>query len=114
MTIALKKLPDSKRIIAPLRLIFWGIIICLVGIRLEHFDIINDFVGMVMISWGVILLSRISISDSYRQWMLFVVIVAIISTIVTFFVEVLCPLVQHPLEWIQTPRPNIALTLAIF
>ena len=74
------------------------------GIRFNHFDIINDFVGMVMISWGVISLSRISISNSYRWWMLSVVIIAIISTIVMFFAEVL-----HPLRLIQTPKPNMAL-----
>jgi len=109
MTATSERLPDSKRVIVPLRLIFWGIIVCILGIQINHFDIINDFAGMVMITWGVIALSRVPISVSYQRWMAFSIVVAVISTIVTFFTEVL-----YPLKLIQTPTPTMTFwTLAM-
>ena len=98
---ASEALPGPKRIIIPLWLIFWGIIICILDIRINHFDIINNFVGMLMISWGVISLSRASISARYQQWMFFVVIIAIIDTIFTFFTEVLLITSVWNLDWHQ-------------
>jgi hypothetical protein len=87
----------AERVVVPCRLIFWGTIICIPEFRLNGFDIINDFVGMIMILWGVVSLWRIPISVQYQRWMAFPVILAIFATIETFFTEVL--LVQiHPNE----------------
>jgi hypothetical protein len=100
MTLPSEILHAPKRVIAPCRLIFWGIIICIIDFRLNGFDIINDFVGMIMILWGVVSLSRVPISAQYQRWMAFPVILVILSTIGTFFTEIL--LVQiHPNEFVS-------------
>jgi len=79
----------AERVVVPCRLIFWGTIICIPEFRLNGFDIINDFVGMIMILWGVVSLWRIPISVQYQRWMAFPVILAIFATIETFFTEIL-------------------------
>ena len=102
MTATLEELPDSNRIIAPLRLVFWGNVVCFLDIRLNHFDITNNFIGMTMILWGAILLFCVPVSNLHQKRMLFVIIVVIITTIIMFFTEVL-----YPLKWIQIPKPNL-------
>ena len=93
MTTSSQEQPDPKRIITPLRLIFWGNIVVAVALKVNcYFDIINDFVGMVMILWGVISLSRAPVSRSYKRQMSLLVIVAFFATVYTFFYAVLLPL----------------------
>ena len=93
MTTPSQELPDPKRIITPLRLIFWGSIVVVTVLKVNSaFDIINDFVGMVMILWGVVSLSRVPISHSYKRQMGLLVIVTFCITVFTFFYAVLLPL----------------------
>lgn len=86
----------------PLRLIFWGIILCIIKIELDNFDIVNDFVGMSLILWGTVSLSRIPVSVSYRRRMLLLVVLAMTGTVFSFFNAVLLPF--RP-EW--SPDPSL-------
>ena len=80
---------DIQATILPLRLIFWGGLICIFDVTFSQtvngvgwkIDIFNDFVGMLMITWSVFRLGRIRFSDRYRTAMLFVQIIAVLSCI---------------------------------
>ncbi|MFQ5655490.1 MAG: hypothetical protein ACE5GW_12265, partial [Planctomycetota bacterium] len=75
--------------IAPLRLIFWGGLLCILDFYITRtmngvgfrFDFLNDFVGMLLITAGVFRLSEISVSDRYRNAMLFVRVIAVLGVI---------------------------------
>ena len=76
--------------ISPLRLIFWGGIICIFDLTLSQtrandegwkFDFINDFVGMLMITWGVFQLGKIDLHTRYLIAMKFVMTVAVLSSL---------------------------------
>lgn len=74
--------------ITPLRLIFWGGLLCLIDITFTQkvngsgfkFDLLDDFVGMVLITTGVFRLARFAPSHSYAKGMAFVKVVAVVST----------------------------------
>ncbi|MBL0717092.1 MAG: hypothetical protein JJV89_03485 [Desulfosarcina sp.] len=76
---------ELQTAILPLRLILWGGLICIVDLEFTHtvngegwrFDVINDFLGMLMITWGVFQLSRFTVHDRYRTAMAFVKVVAV-------------------------------------
>jgi hypothetical protein len=70
---------DIKRAITPLRLIFWGGIICVFDFKYNRFDILNDVIGAIMIAWGVFGLSNLRVHQRYRVAMLFVKIISIFS-----------------------------------
>ena len=95
-------LTTFKNINSSLRFIFWGILVCAVDLKLGEFDIINDFVGMLMILRGVVTLSRVPLSDRYKRWMFFTVAVTVLTTICTFLSSVLLPL-----HIIRMPKPNM-------
>ena len=73
--------------ITPLRLIFWGGLICVFDFTFSlttngegwKFDIINDLVGMLMITWAVFQLGKINVHERYRTAMLFVTVIAVLS-----------------------------------
>ena len=69
---------DIRRAIAPLRLIFWGGIICVFDFRFNGFDIVNDVIGAMMIAWGVFRLGDFRIHEHYGAAMLFVKIISIL------------------------------------
>ncbi|MFT6793632.1 MAG: quinol-cytochrome oxidoreductase complex cytochrome b subunit [Rubritalea sp.] len=78
---------DIRATISPLRLVFWGGLICVFDFTFSQtvngegwkFDIINDLVGMLMITWSVVQLGKIELHDRYRIAMNFVTIVATLS-----------------------------------
>jgi hypothetical protein len=61
--------------ITPLRLIFWGGLLCLIDITMTQringvsfkFDLLDDFLGMVLVTIGVFRLSRFAPSRSYAK-----------------------------------------------
>lgn len=79
---------DIGKIISPLRLIFWGGLLCVFDFRVSQtssgkgwqFDILNDFAGMLLITWGVFQLARINVHDRYKTAMLFVKVAAALSS----------------------------------
>lgn len=80
---------DVKKALKPLKCIFWGAILCVIDFNVTSrvngsgisFDFLNDFIGMMMITYGVFKLSEITIDMSYAKMMNFVKIVAVISTL---------------------------------
>ena len=86
-------LDDDRRaplpaMITPLRLIFWGGLLCLIDVTFTQkvngsgfkFDLLDDFVGMLLVTAGVFRLGRFAPSRSYAKGMTFVKIVAVVST----------------------------------
>jgi hypothetical protein len=70
---------DIRRTITPLRMIFWGGLICVFDFNINHFDLFNDLVGTLMIAWGVFKLGGLEIHEFYSKAMLFVKIVVVLS-----------------------------------
>jgi len=68
---------DMKRAIAPLRLVFWGGILCVLDVRFNGFDLFNDVVGALLIAWGVFRLGGFQVHDRYRLAMRFVQIMSL-------------------------------------
>jgi hypothetical protein len=73
--------------VIPLRLIFWGALICLFDFTFAQktngtgwkCDVINDLIGMLMITGAVYKLGKIPVHDRYRKAMLFVTVMAVLS-----------------------------------
>ncbi|MFC1588090.1 hypothetical protein ACFL54_07260 [Planctomycetota bacterium] len=69
--------------IKPLRLIFWGGLVCFFDFTISldgaSFDIFNDTLGMVLITFGANSLFRIEVHDRYASSMQFVQRIALIS-----------------------------------
>jgi hypothetical protein len=74
--------PNSIRIrhaATPLRLIFWGLLICVLDFTFAEksggygfrFDFLNDVVGTCMIAAGVYWLAEFPVSEAYRKAMAF-------------------------------------------
>jgi hypothetical protein len=74
-------MPISKAII-PLRLIFWGALLAILDFSFSYsrsvnggpawgfrFDVLNDFVGMLLVTGGVYALWRFDVHPRYRRWM---------------------------------------------
>ena len=72
---------EIRNAIGPLRLIFWGGIICVLDFKFNGFDIINDVVGAAMITWGVFKLSEFQLDNRYRRAMLFVKIISVLCIV---------------------------------
>jgi len=70
---------DIRKVITPLRLVFWGGIICVFDFRFNGFDIVNDVLGAILIACGVFGLGDFRIPGRYRSAMLFVKIVSILA-----------------------------------
>jgi hypothetical protein len=78
-----------RHAITPLRLIFWGGLICLLDVKISsvrngygfQFDLLNDAVGAVMISIGVFSLAAIRVDDRYERAMTFVKIMSVLMVL---------------------------------
>lgn len=83
---------EVKEAVKPLRILFWGGILCVFDINVSSIvngegfklDFLNDFVGMLMITYGVFKLSKIFISNSYQKRMLFVKVISVFCCIDAF------------------------------
>lgn len=78
---------DIAAAVVPLRLVFWGGLLVLIDINFSQttngrgwsFDILNDLVGMILITWGVFRLGQLDVHDRYRQVMTFIKVVSLLS-----------------------------------
>jgi len=70
-----------ESLVGPLRLVFWGGILCVFDFKLNGFDVLNDVLGAVLIAWGVLRLGSSQIHERYRQAMLFVQVMALLYVI---------------------------------
>jgi uncharacterized membrane protein len=84
--------PMAKKMITALRLIFWGTLICMIDVRINQFDIINNFIGMILIMCGVLSLSKIAVSPRYSSRMFYNSVMVVLATIASFFTAVVYPL----------------------
>jgi hypothetical protein len=90
----------TETIITPLRLVFWGGLICLFDLNFSQttngrgfiFDVLNDAVGMILISTGVFRLGSCQVNDRYEKVMLFVKVVAVLATLDAFRAHIITPL----------------------
>jgi hypothetical protein len=81
--------PTLPPITAPLRGIFWGGLLCVLDFHISstsngegwRFDFLNDFVGMLTITWAVFRLSRIEVEPRYAIAMGFLKIVAVLGCV---------------------------------
>lgn len=79
--------PPVSTITSPLRGIFWGGLLCVLDFHISstsngegwRFDFLNDFAGMLVITWAVFRLSRIEVEPRYAIAMLFLKIVAVLG-----------------------------------
>jgi len=92
---------EHRKVIMPLRLIFWGIIISLPTININGFTGVNDFIGSVLMLWGIVVLSRIPISDQYQRWMWLPTVISIVWAISMLF-----PAFLQPLQLVPSPPPS--------
>jgi hypothetical protein len=76
--------PDFLKMVTPLRLVFWGGILCLIDVTVNGFDLLNDVLGMLLITIGVFRLGAIPVARSNARGMTFVKLVAVLSTLLTF------------------------------
>ncbi len=92
---------ELQKAVLPLKLIFWGGIICILDFTIDStssyngggsagcsFDLINDFAGMLMITWGVFELSNYRFYPQYdtiMKWLRIVAVVACIEAIEEHF-----------------------------
>ncbi|MBN1512808.1 MAG: hypothetical protein JXB13_12410 [Phycisphaerae bacterium] len=78
---------DISRVVSPLHAIFWGGILYIIDVNIGvsanengwQLDLLNDLLGMVLITWGVIKLAGMDVDASYGKAMVFVSIVAGLS-----------------------------------
>jgi len=80
---------EIRNTVTPLRLVFWGGLLCVLDFSFSETangegwkcDILNDFVGMVMITWAVFRLAGIKVNDRYAAAMVFVKVTAVLSCV---------------------------------
>ena len=89
-----------RRAIGPLRLVFWGGIICVLDFKINSFDVLNDFIGSLLIAVGVGMLCSIPVHSRYRRVMVFVLVMAIYGCITDFLAN-FSPEYPQPIPWIM-------------
>lgn len=83
---------ELQRAVSPLRRIFWGGILCVFDITFTmnghpigfKFDILDDFIGWLLMTSGVFQLGKMELARSYRKGMGFVKVICVISTFKAF------------------------------
>ena len=98
-------------------MIFWGGLLCVFDVSFSQvtyindeiasgfrFDFLNDFVGMLLITWGVLELAKFQIDDTYRKAMKFVFVCAALNSLealsehLVFNLPVLVSILLHVLS----------------
>ncbi|MGL6196478.1 MAG: hypothetical protein ACRC2T_16815 [Thermoguttaceae bacterium] len=100
-----------RKTITALRLVFWGFIICIVDVKVNGFDLLNDFFGVIMILCGVIKISKIPVSDNYTKQMFFPVCISWIAIFQVFYDEIVLPL--NP-SFSIPPNPVVLVVTAVY
>lgn len=72
---------NVRAAIGPLRLVFWGGLICVLHLKLNGFDILNDVIGMLMITVGVCMLLALRVHNRYAVAMQFVTAVSVLAVL---------------------------------
>src|SRR5688572_29645676 len=105
----------------PLRLIFWGGLLCLFDFSFSsqsnghgfQFDILNDLVGMALITVGVFRILGLRLDEKRRGMLLFVAVVSVVSTAEALLDHFIFP--RHELFfWLATLIGLAELTAILF
>ena len=80
---------DLRRAILPLRLVFWGGLLCLLDFKISeirngsgwNFDFLNDLAGMLMITGAVFRLGGFDLDRRYDRAMRYVKVVSVLATL---------------------------------
>ena len=71
---------EIHRAVGPLRLVFWGALLCVLDFNINGFDVLNDTIGTLLIAFGLWGLSELPVEEpSYRPKMQFMQVVAILA-----------------------------------
>lgn len=70
---------EVEKLVTALRLIFWGLIIVLIDINVQSFDLVNDIVGILVIASAIKLLTALHQNGAYRRVMRFARMVAFLA-----------------------------------
>lgn len=102
--------------IVPLRLIFWGGLLCVLDFSVSNsttingqitsgfkFDFLNDFLGMLLVTLGIYRLMKFDLDSGYRLNMMIVFAISLVNCLIAF--------ADHFV--FDTPMP-LALLLALF
>ena len=90
---------DIRRTITPLRLVFWGGILCVFDLAFSsatngegfRFDLLNDAVGVILITVGVFRLATVPVNRRYRRAMRFVQVVSVLVLVDAVREHILVP-----------------------
>jgi hypothetical protein len=71
----------------PLRKIFWGVLLLVLHLNISlttnghgyKFDLLNDFIGAILVAIGVFRLADFRVSHAYVSWMKFLKVMAVIG-----------------------------------
>ncbi len=108
--------------VTPLRMIFWGALLCVLDLTFSvtsngpaetgfRFDILNDFVGMILILVGVVRLARFDLDASYRAAMRFILVCAVLNAVEAFMGHFIFP--RPPVVSILSTLLGLASLVAI-
>jgi uncharacterized membrane protein len=78
-------IPDLRRCITPLRLVFWGGVLNVVDIRVNDIDLVSDLLGTTLMLVGLWKLSGIRVDAAYRKGLLFATLAAALSLVGQLF-----------------------------
>lgn len=86
--------------ITPLRMIFWGGLVCLVDVSTSttingegtRFDFVSDVVGTLLIAFATFRLCKVDIHERYMQWMGLVYGVALFAVLDAIRAHIITPL----------------------
>jgi hypothetical protein len=76
----------------PMLQIFWGCLICVIDVRLASFDVINNFLGMILITLGLSTLRHFPMFDLDRSAMNTNYVLAFYETVISFFLDIVLSL----------------------
>ena len=65
--------------IGALRMVFWGGLVCVLDFEINGFDVLHDFVGMLLVTIGVVRLTRMPIHEAGAKWIKFASVVAVVA-----------------------------------
>lgn len=87
VTSSIMNVPIIEKTVTPLRMIFWGALLCVLDLSFSQttngggfkFDLLNDALGAVLIAVGVFRLSALPVHSRYALAMGFVKVMAVIA-----------------------------------
>lgn len=79
---------DVARAVRPLKMIFWGALLVVLDFRINGFDLLNDTIGMILITIAVFSLAQIRVDDRYWTMMSFVRIMSAVALAKSVVVQI--------------------------